>query len=70
MPLLHGHVHTRNRVTRTDDGTPQIHVGQDAWDFTPASLETVTDLLLDSVGTGSRSPSPGWRSDPPLDERL
>ena len=50
MPLLHGHIHTRNRVTHTDDGTPQIHVGQDAWDFTPASLEQVTDLLLDSVG--------------------
>lgn len=45
MPLIHGHVHTRARGTLTEAGTPQIHVGVDAWDLTPVRLEQVVDLL-------------------------
>jgi calcineurin-like phosphoesterase family protein len=31
MPLLHGHTHSRKRVTRSTKGTLQLHVGLDAW---------------------------------------
>ena len=41
--LLHGHTHGRERVT--DFGTSEIHVGVDAWDLAPVSLETVADLI-------------------------
>lgn len=32
-PLIHGHVHTDERLTFSKRGTPQIHVGPDAWGF-------------------------------------
>lgn len=45
LPLLHGHTHMRGKVTRSELNTPQIHVGLDAWDLTPVSLEEVVALL-------------------------
>ena len=45
-PLLHGHVHTRDRVTRSAAGRLQIHVGVDAWDFTPVDGQVLIDLAL------------------------
>lgn len=34
-PLVHGHVHARERFSVSRSGTPQLHVGVDAWDFGP-----------------------------------
>jgi calcineurin-like phosphoesterase family protein len=49
LALLHGHVHSKDKVTYTDDfgdlEAVQIHVGVDAWDFTPVSLEQVAEIL-------------------------
>lgn len=45
MTLIHGHTHGKEKVTFTSKGTAQIHVGQDAWDFRPVSLETLLGLL-------------------------
>lgn len=45
VPILHGHVHSDERVTFSDAGTQQIHVGLDAWDLKPVSLEQITELL-------------------------
>lgn len=45
-PLVHGHTHGKETVTFTPKGTPQIHVGQDAWDFTPVPLDTVLLSLV------------------------
>lgn len=35
--LIHGHTHTKDRLTHSVKGTPQIHVGVDAHDFKPVS---------------------------------
>lgn len=52
LPILHGHVHTKAKVTEAAFlhetnvcMVKQIHVGVDAHDFTPVSLETITELL-------------------------
>lgn len=45
IPLIHGHTHEDKRFSRSREGTPQIHVGQDAWDFAPVSLQAVIDVL-------------------------
>lgn len=51
LPLLHGHTHSSERVTSVlPDGdlhvsTPQVHVGVDAWDLTPVSIDQVAELL-------------------------
>ena len=42
-PLIHGHTHGKEHLTVSKNGTPQFHVGQDAWDFTPVSYQTVLD---------------------------
>lgn len=48
VPLIHGHVHTRNRVTFTSPNhTPQIHVGVDAWDMAPVHSDRVAQLIHD-----------------------
>lgn len=45
VPLLHGHTHRPDqRVHVSDAGTFQLHVGVDAWDYTPVSATTVVDL--------------------------
>lgn len=34
-PLLHGHTHAHERLTTSRNGTPQLHVGVDAWNYHP-----------------------------------
>lgn len=43
--LIHGHTHGTERLTFSAKGTPQIHVGQDAWDYRPVSLDEIVALL-------------------------
>lgn len=45
IPVLHGHVHSKDQVTVSSQGSTQIHVGVDAWDYKPVSLDTIADLL-------------------------
>ena len=52
LPILHGHTHTDKKLTWVYAPTngefptiPQVHVGLDAWDYTPMSLQQVTELL-------------------------
>lgn len=45
VPLLHGHTHTNQKHSMTAQGTLQIHVGVDAWDFYPVHEETVRDRI-------------------------
>lgn len=45
MPLIHGHTHSTDRVTLSIKGTHQIHVGVDAWDFTPVSFEQIKEAM-------------------------
>ena len=44
-PIVHGHTHSREKVTRTAKGTLQIHVGVDAWDFRPVHIDEVRELI-------------------------
>lgn len=45
VPLIHGHTHSTDRLTYSTKGTPQVHVGQDAWDYRPVSSEDILRLL-------------------------
>lgn len=45
QPLLHGHTHSSERVSRSSEGSLQIHVGVDAWDFTPVRRHEVVTLM-------------------------
>lgn len=46
VPLVHGHTHDKNqRAHFSDDGTPQLHVGLDAWDMKFLEQETVQAWL-------------------------
>ncbi|WP_394277755.1 metallophosphoesterase [Luteococcus sp.] len=40
-PIIHGHTHGRERLTWSDGGTPQIHVGLDAWQLKPVPMWAV-----------------------------
>lgn len=44
-PLLHGHTHSKEKFSVSSNGTPQINVGVDAWNFRPVSLSDVLSLL-------------------------
>lgn len=39
--LIHGHTHSTERFNGKE-----IHVGVDAWDFAPVSLETITEYII------------------------
>jgi calcineurin-like phosphoesterase family protein len=45
VALIHGHTHENKKFSRSRAGTPQIHVGVDAWNFAPVSLQAVIDVL-------------------------
>lgn len=45
VPLIHGHTHGTERVTRSAAGTLQIHVGIDAWKR-PVPEHEIVDLIL------------------------
>lgn len=46
--LIHGHTHLSSVMSQSKAGTTQIHVGMDAFDFTPVSEEQIV-LLLDAL---------------------
>lgn len=43
--LLHGHTHSTEKVSRSKRGTLMIHVGVDAWDYRPVSMDEVCELV-------------------------
>lgn len=46
--LIHGHTHRADqRGHLSDDGTPQVHAGLDAWGMAPVSMRAVADLILE-----------------------
>jgi calcineurin-like phosphoesterase family protein len=48
-PVLHGHTHSSNQVTRSPSGTLQIHVGLDAWGMKLVPAEAVSALLEEEI---------------------
>lgn len=45
LPLLHGHTHGQEKHHLSDAGTPQLHVGLDAWNMQFVSMDTVQGWL-------------------------
>ena len=45
ITLLHGHTHSKKKISRSSRGTLQIHVGVDAWGFFPGSEEEILALI-------------------------
>lgn len=56
IPLVHGHTHRQEKlsfnrrpgVAWQGKGTPQIHVGVDAWQMSPVPLNAIEDLLMEA----------------------
>lgn len=44
-PLIHGHTHKDSILSESYGGTQQIHVGVDAWNYTPVSEDQIDALL-------------------------
>lgn len=49
LPVIHGHTHSENRVSRSNRGTLQIHVGVDAWNMAPVSLVEIERMVSADV---------------------
>jgi calcineurin-like phosphoesterase family protein len=47
--LLHGHTHSKERVSRSKKGTLQIHVGVDAWNYCPVSEDEIIALIKENA---------------------
>lgn len=45
FPLIHGHTHGKEHATLSKNGSPQFHVGVDAWNYAPVSEEVIIDWL-------------------------
>ena len=43
-PLFHGHTHSSEKLSVSSYGSPQVHVGLDAWGLKPVSLGTAAAL--------------------------
>jgi len=50
FPLIHGHTHSTDRLTFSSKGTPQIHVGVDAWAFWQVHEDEVMNLYVTGKG--------------------
>ncbi len=46
--FLHGHTHSTEKVTRLSTGSVAVHIGVDAWNYCPVSLDDVTESLIDT----------------------
>lgn len=46
--LLHGHTHSTENFSLSAKGTPQVHVGVDAWDYRPVSFDEVLGVLAEN----------------------
>lgn len=45
VPLIHGHTHLDQITSRSKKGTLQVHVGVDAWDFSPVPESKVIQVI-------------------------
>lgn len=45
IPLLHGHTHSTEKISRSDASTLQICVSLDAWGFAPAPMDDINRLI-------------------------
>lgn len=48
-PVIHGHTHSKERLSRTERGTLQIHVGLDAWHLKPVHAAVIMKMLREEA---------------------
>jgi calcineurin-like phosphoesterase family protein len=46
--LLHGHVHEIFKTKRSPKGTLMINCGVDVWNFTPVSIDQITEIIKEN----------------------
>jgi calcineurin-like phosphoesterase family protein len=46
--LLHGHTHSKEKISRSAKGSLQINIGVDAWDYFPASEAEILQLIREN----------------------
>ena len=51
IPIVHGHIHTAGKITRSRRGTLQVNAGVDVWNYAPVSVKTLAALMDDELGT-------------------
>ena len=49
-PLIHGHTHSATKYSLSDMGTPQLHVGLDAWGLELVHEKHVHDWVREVLG--------------------
>ena len=45
--IIHGHTHQSEKLTVAPSGHKQIHVGVDAWDYTPVHVDHIMNIIDD-----------------------
>lgn len=49
MSVIHGHTHSDQKLSLTlERGTPQIHVGVDAWNLTPVHWDEIVKIVQEN----------------------
>jgi len=51
--LLHGHTHSDQKTWASEEYSGshrQIHVGVDAWDYTPVAMDTIAEIIKEKTG--------------------
>lgn len=46
VPIIHGHTHSTEKFSVSNAGTPQIHIGVDAWDMTPVPVSDIAAMVV------------------------
>lgn len=49
-PIIHGHTHSTEKVSRSQRGTLQVCVSVDAWGLRPASKAEIRDIIRGEAG--------------------
>lgn len=50
VPIIHGHTHSSERVSRSNQGTVQVHAGLDAWSLNPVSFGELYRTFQNEIG--------------------
>jgi len=45
IPIIHGHIHSNKMISRSENGTLQIHVGVDAHNYLPVPEKEIYSLI-------------------------
>lgn len=46
VPIIHGHTHSRDKISVSPEGTTQLCVSIDAWNLTPVNKDSIVRILM------------------------